>query len=124
MRPSISEHSDSELTKGQECIGEGGGLQTEECVAEPLVQHGAVAKQAFKQRLQRPKIEQAFRDVKDKHARRSIQRPSPDQCRFEKGGHCGGADPGKDGTATDIIEITHNAAPFEGVICRRCADPD
>ena len=111
-----AEHSGSELTKGEECVAEGGGLRIKDGLTEPCVHHGAVAKLAFEQRPQRPKIEQAFRDVKDKHARRSIEHLNPDPCRF---GHGGGADPGKEVTVADIIKITDKAAPFAVRAVRR-----
>ena len=73
-----AEHSGSKLTKRRESIGEGGGLRIKDGFAEPLVHHGAVAEHALEQGPQRLKIEQAFRDIKDKHARRPIERLSPD----------------------------------------------
>jgi hypothetical protein len=48
-------------------------------LAKPLVDHGAVAKYALKQMPQRLDIKQAFRDVKDQHAGRPIERLSPNR---------------------------------------------
>ena len=70
-----AEHSSSELTKRRESIGESRGFRIKDSFAEPLVDHGGVAKYALEQRPQRLEIQQAFRDVKDQHARRPIERP-------------------------------------------------
>jgi hypothetical protein len=108
-----AEHSGSELTKGHKSIGESRGLRIKNGLAEPLVDHGAVAKYALKQRPQHLEIKQAFRDVKDQHARRPIERLGANQWSVERGDERGGPDPGKDGAAADMMNVTHDATPFE-----------
>src|SRR5271165_3616972 len=98
-----AKHSSSKLTKGRESIGEGRGLRIKNTLAEPPVDHGAVAEYALEQRPQHLEIQQAFRDVKDQHARRPIERLSPDRRRVEKGSERGGSDPCKHGTAADMM---------------------
>jgi hypothetical protein len=70
-----AEHSSSKLTKRRESIGEGRDLGIKNSFAEPLVDHGGIAKYALEQRLQRLEIQQAFRNVKDQHAGRPVERP-------------------------------------------------
>jgi hypothetical protein len=121
-----AEHSGSKLTKGRESIGDSRGLRIKNGFAEPVVDHRAVTKHALEQRPQHLEIKQAFRDVKDQHTRRPIERLSPDQGGVETGGEWSDPDSCKDGTAADMIKITHKTAPFEDGVelragVRRCS---
>ena len=98
-----AEHSSSKLAKGHESIGEGRGPRKKNGVAESLVDHGAIAEYALKQRSEHLEIKQAFCDVKDQHARRPIERLSTDGRWVEKGADCGRPDPCEDG-ATLLVQ--------------------
>ena len=100
-----AEHSSSKLAKGHESIGQGRGLRKKNGFAESLVDHGAVAEYALKQRSQHPEIKQAFRDVQDQHARRPIERLSADRRWVEKGAERGGPDPCEAGAALLVQRV-------------------